>query len=59
MNPKINKLSSSLVQEKSDEEVFGIISKGAGAMPGYKYLSKDDRWDIVNFIRSLNNNTDD
>lgn len=53
MNPKLNKFSDSVVQEKEDEALFLIISEGVGGMPSYKYLSEEDRWDIVAYMRSL------
>ncbi len=40
--------------EISDGEMFYMISLGKKPMPGYeKKLSKDDRWHVVNYTRTL------
>ena len=37
----------------SDGYLFGIIRNGRGIMPSYNRIEEADRWDIVNYIRSL------
>jgi mono/diheme cytochrome c family protein len=41
------------VAAESDGELFWKISNGRGAMPPWKHLPENDRWDIVNYIRTL------
>jgi mono/diheme cytochrome c family protein len=41
------------VQAESDAVLFCKISDGRGAMPPWKHLSEKDRWEIVNYIRTL------
>lgn len=39
---------------KTDGEIFYIITKGKGKMPGEnERLSATKRWDLVNYVRSL------
>ena len=37
----------------TDGYIFGIIRNGAGLMPTYNRIEEPDRWDIVNYVRSL------
>jgi hypothetical protein len=48
-------LTSSRIQTLSDGAIFLVISKGVeGRMPALnENLTVRDRWDIVNFIRTL------
>jgi mono/diheme cytochrome c family protein len=41
------------VQSETDGELFWKISTGRGAMPPWKHLPEKDRWEIVNYIRTL------
>ena len=41
----------------SDGHVYTTIRYGRVKMPGYKRIPSQDRWDIVNYIRYLNNPT--
>lgn len=53
-NMNLRPLSASAVQDKSDDELFAIISKGRGRMPRFdRKLSKDQMHELVNYIRSL------
>jgi mono/diheme cytochrome c family protein len=36
-----------------DGQIFGIIRNGRGLMPTYNRIEEHDRWDIVNYLRSL------
>jgi mono/diheme cytochrome c family protein len=45
--------TSEKVQKQSDGELYWKISNGRGAMPPWKSLPEKDRWEIVNYIRSL------
>jgi mono/diheme cytochrome c family protein len=39
--------------QRSDGYIFGIIRNGRNLMPSYNRIEEADRWDIVNYIRSL------
>ena len=42
-----------------DGDIAWKIAVGRGAMPGFKEkLSQEQIWDLVNFIQSLKNNSD-
>lgn len=37
----------------TDGYIFGMIRNGRGLMPSYNRLEDEERWDIVNYLRSL------
>ncbi len=37
----------------TDGYIFGIMRNGRGLMPTYNRIEESDRWDIVNYLRSL------
>jgi cytochrome c len=37
----------------SDGYLFGIMRNGRAGMPSYNRIEEPDRWDIVNYVRSL------
>ena len=51
--PKPADWTSSKLAAESDGELFWKISNGRGAMPPWKHLPEKDRWEIVNYIRTL------
>jgi mono/diheme cytochrome c family protein len=51
--PKPADWTSAKVAAESDGELFWKITNGRGAMPPWKHLPDNDRWDIVNYIRTL------
>lgn len=51
--PKPADWTSARVQSHSDGELFWKISNGRGAMPPWKHLPEKERWQIVNYIRTL------
>ncbi len=51
--PKPADWTSARVQKQTDGELFWKISNGRGAMPPWKHLPEKDRWEIVNYIRTL------
>jgi mono/diheme cytochrome c family protein len=51
--PKPADWTSAKVQSQTDGEIFWKITNGRGAMPPWKHLSEKDRWDLVNYIRTL------
>ena len=43
-----------MMKEMTDGEIFWKITTGKGPMPSYqKELTKNERWDLVNYIRSF------
>ena len=58
LNPKPADHTSEIVQAQTDGEIFWKISNGRGQMVGWgkganPIISESDRWDIVNYIRTL------
>jgi mono/diheme cytochrome c family protein len=51
--PKPADWTSERVQAMADGEIFWKISNGRGAMPPWKHLAEKERWEIVNYIRTL------
>jgi len=51
--PKPANWTSEAVQKQTDGEIFWKISNGRGAMPPWKHLPDNERWEIVNYIRTL------
>lgn len=51
--PKPADWTSSKAKAETDGELFWKISNGRGAMPPWKHLPEKDRWDLVNYIRTL------
>ncbi|MBI4637206.1 MAG: cytochrome c [Candidatus Rokubacteria bacterium] len=45
--------TSAKVQAQTDGELFWKIANGRGAMPPWKHLPDKERWEIVNYIRTL------
>jgi mono/diheme cytochrome c family protein len=53
LNPKPANWTSDRVQKESDGELFWKISNGRGPMPPWKHLPENERWEIVNYLRTL------
>lgn len=54
LNPKPADHSSAWVQAETDGSLFWKISEGRNPMPSYKKILTDkQRWDLVNYIRTL------
>lgn len=51
--PNIANLTSSRVQDKSNAELFDVITQGKSPMPSFKSLSKMDRWALVDYVRAF------
>ena len=51
--PKPANWTSDAVQKQTDGEIFWKLSNGRGAMPPWKHLPDNERWEIVNYIRTL------
>lgn len=53
LNPKPADWTSKKIQDESDGELFWKISNGRGAMPAWRHLPENERWALVQFIRTL------
>jgi mono/diheme cytochrome c family protein len=51
--PKPANWTSAAVQKQTDGEIFWKMSNGRGAMPPWKHLPEKERWEIVNYLRTL------
>ena len=48
---------ASIARQRSDGHLYSTIRYGRRRMPAYHRIPSDDRWDIVNFVRYLNDPT--
>lgn len=47
-------LHAPAVQQKPDDELYGIVTHGEKVMPAFdKFLTREERWTLVSFVRSL------
>ncbi|PYM11442.1 MAG: cytochrome c class I, partial [Candidatus Rokuibacteriota bacterium] len=53
LTPKPANWTSDKVKKEADGELFWKISNGRGPMPPWKHLPEKERWQIVNYIRTL------
>lgn len=53
LNPKPANWQSDKLKKESDGELFWKITNGRGPMPPWKHLPEKERWQIVNYIRTL------
>ncbi len=53
LNPKPADWTSARVQSEPDGELFWKISNGRGPMPTWKHLPENERWSLIQYIRSL------
>jgi mono/diheme cytochrome c family protein len=54
LKPKPKNFALESVQNQTDGELFWKLSNGNGMMVPYKHsLSEDQRWQLINFIRTL------
>jgi mono/diheme cytochrome c family protein len=51
--PKPANWTADVVQKQTDGEIFWKMSNGRGAMPPWKHLPENERWEMVNYIRTL------
>jgi len=57
LEPKPANLPSEKVQGQTDGEIFWKISNGRGPMVAWKnILSEENRWNLVNYVRTLDEN---
>lgn len=52
--PGIN-LTTDVTRGRTDGYIFGMIRNGRGLMPTYNRIEEGDRWDVVNYLRALQN----
>ena len=45
--------TSAKLAKETDGELFWKISNGRGPMPPWKHLPDQERWELVNYIRTL------
>ena len=54
LNPKPRNLSDPKIQEQSDGSIFWKITEGRKPMPTFdKLITEDDRWQVINYVRTL------
>ena len=53
LSPKPADWTSKEVQSETDGAIFWKITTGRGAMPAWRHLAENDRWALVQYIRSL------
>ncbi len=46
-------LITDITKSRTDGYIFGMIRNGRGLMPTYNRIEEPDRWDVVNYVRSL------
>jgi mono/diheme cytochrome c family protein len=52
-------LMTASAKGRSDGYIYGIIRNGRGVMPSYNRIEEADRWDVVNYVRTLQAGTAD
>lgn len=50
-------LLTPLAMGRTDGYVYGIIRNGRGVMPNYNRIEEADRWDVVNYVKTLQGKT--
>jgi mono/diheme cytochrome c family protein len=54
LNPKPRNLSDPVIQSQSDGSIFWKITTGKAPMPTFeKLVNEDDRWNVINYVRTL------
>ena len=53
LNPKPADWTSRKIQDETDGALFWKITSGRGAMPSWRHLPENDRWALVQYIRTL------
>jgi mono/diheme cytochrome c family protein len=52
--PIAGPIGSQVTKNFTDGHIFTVISQGIRRMPSYRRIPQSDRWDIVNYVRYLN-----
>ncbi len=56
LTPKPQNLTLPMVQKQTDGEIFWKVTNGRNAMIKWgPILSENERWDVINYVRTLNN----
>ena len=50
---KVVEIAAAKLAKETDGELFWKISNGRGPMPPWKHLPDQERWELVNYIRTL------
>ena len=54
LNPRPSNFTKDIVQKQSDGAIYWKMTEGKAPMAGYKgTLTEEQRWQLVNYIRSL------
>jgi len=53
LDPKPADWTSKKIQAETDGQLFWKITNGRGAMPAWRHLPENDRWALVQYIRTL------
>jgi mono/diheme cytochrome c family protein len=54
LNPKPRNLSDPAIQSQTDGSMFWKLTEGRKPMPTFeKLISEDDRWNVINYVRTL------
>jgi len=53
LNPKPADHSSEKIQKQSDGVIYWKIANGRSPMPGYGSFTAEQRWSLVNYVRTL------
>jgi mono/diheme cytochrome c family protein len=54
LNPKPRDLATSAIQEQTDGSMFWKITTGKAPMPTFeKLVGENDRWNVINYVRTL------
>jgi hypothetical protein len=51
--PTLNLLSDRAKNDLSDGYIWGMIANGRGVMPAYRRIPQESRWQIVEYVRFL------
>lgn len=54
LNPKPRDLATPAIQQQTDGSMFWKITTGKAPMPTFeKLINEDDRWNVINYVRTL------
>ena len=54
LNPKPRNLAEAKIQAQTDGSIFWKLTEGRKPMPTFeKLISEEDRWNVINYVRTL------
>lgn len=53
LSPKPRDVSVPEIQQQSDGSLFWKFTTGKAPMPAYDKFTEEDRWNVINYLRSL------